>query len=204
MKHVIVYWSVVTLSFVAEPLPMKLRALPSSFWEPPHTNQSPSPGYLFAPLPPLTREEAIHEGKTLSYWLAFVRPSRDVHARTFYNGYPYFYEFQSSIIHALMGIHLDVYGFLWIFIRGLAMDSRSRAINEIVIEIEMRMSWCVPFFPFYLGLWYQIDRSLITPWIMNGNKLSFMHTMSWIFFYSLKDNYVHMDGFIPISPRNCL
>jgi len=31
----------------------------------------------------------------------------------------------SLIIHAFMDIHLDIYGFLWISMHGLGMDSRS-------------------------------------------------------------------------------
>ncbi|KAK3930273.1 DNA topoisomerase 1, partial [Frankliniella fusca] len=36
-----------------EPLPMKLRALPASFWEQPNLNKGPSPGAIFSALPPL-------------------------------------------------------------------------------------------------------------------------------------------------------
>ncbi|KAE8750705.1 hypothetical protein FOCC_FOCC002685, partial [Frankliniella occidentalis] len=35
------------------PLPMKLRALPASFWEQPNLNKGPSPGTIFSALPPL-------------------------------------------------------------------------------------------------------------------------------------------------------
>jgi len=37
-----------------------------------------------------------------------------------------FYGYQSSIIHAFINIHLDIYWFLWISMHGLSMDSRSR------------------------------------------------------------------------------
>jgi len=45
------------------------------------------------------------------------------------NGYPCFYGYHSSIIHAFMDIHLDILGFLWfpfidllwIFDRGLSI-----------------------------------------------------------------------------------
>jgi len=36
------------------------------------------------------------------------------------------YGYQSSIIHAFMDTPLDINGFLWIYMHGLAMDSRSR------------------------------------------------------------------------------
>ncbi|XP_034242496.1 uncharacterized protein LOC117646002 [Thrips palmi] len=42
-----------------EPLPMKLRALPASFWEQPNHNKGPSPGTIFSALPPLCKEEAV-------------------------------------------------------------------------------------------------------------------------------------------------
>lgn len=41
------------------PLPMKLRALPASFWEQPNLNKGPSPGTIFSALPPLCKEECV-------------------------------------------------------------------------------------------------------------------------------------------------
>jgi len=40
--------------------------------------------------------------------------------------YPYFYGYQSSIIHIVMDIRLDILAFLWISMHLLPMDSRSR------------------------------------------------------------------------------
>ena len=62
-------------------------------------------------------------------------PSKDIHARTFYNGRPWnmnihertnvFYEYQSSIIHIFINIHLDIHWVIWISMYGLALDSQS-------------------------------------------------------------------------------
>ncbi|KAJ1526631.1 hypothetical protein ONE63_008217 [Megalurothrips usitatus] len=41
------------------PLPMKLRALPASFWEQPNLNKGPSPGAIFSALPPLCKDECM-------------------------------------------------------------------------------------------------------------------------------------------------
>jgi len=41
------------------------------------------------------------------------------------NGYPCFYGYKSSIIHCFKDIHLDIHLFLWMYLHGLATDSRS-------------------------------------------------------------------------------
>jgi len=54
--------------------------------------------------------------KNILYWISVK------------NKYPWtFCEYQSSIIHVFMDIHLDILGFLWISMYWLAMDSRSMA-----------------------------------------------------------------------------
>lgn len=40
--------------YVSEPLPMKLRALPQSFWQQPNHTNSLSPGAVYPVLPPLS------------------------------------------------------------------------------------------------------------------------------------------------------
>jgi len=67
--------------------------------------------------------------------------SRDIHARTSFNGYPYtinihewistFYGYQSSINNASTDIHLDILGFLRISMHRLATDSRSSGLKQV-------------------------------------------------------------------------
>ena len=45
------------LLFSLEPLPMKLRALPQSFWQQPNAVNSASPGTMYAVLPPLCKTD---------------------------------------------------------------------------------------------------------------------------------------------------
>lgn len=42
---------------VSEPIPMRLRALPQSFWQQPNTVNSASPGSMYSVLPPLCKME---------------------------------------------------------------------------------------------------------------------------------------------------
>jgi hypothetical protein len=46
---------------VAEPVPMKLRALPQSFWQQPNHTNSLSPGAVYPVLPPLSSLGATKE-----------------------------------------------------------------------------------------------------------------------------------------------
>jgi len=56
-----------------EPLPMKLRALPQSFWQQPNNANPLSPGAVFSRLPPLPGQ-TVHEGDLLDH----VPPVTDV------------------------------------------------------------------------------------------------------------------------------
>jgi len=46
---------------VSEPLPMKLRALPQSFWQQPNNTNSLSPGAVYPVLPPLSSLGAVKD-----------------------------------------------------------------------------------------------------------------------------------------------
>ena len=56
----------VRLFFVSDPVPMRLRALPQSFWKQPNIPPALSPGNIFSSLPPLsgyTKDDDV-AGKT--------------------------------------------------------------------------------------------------------------------------------------------
>ncbi len=55
-SYVTSYWR------CSEPLPMKLRALPQSFWLQPNQAAPVSPGSVYSTLPPLPGQEAAAEG----------------------------------------------------------------------------------------------------------------------------------------------
>nr|XP_054768816.1 uncharacterized protein LOC129276461 [Lytechinus pictus] len=59
--------SIFYLTFV-EPIPMRLRALPQSFWQQPNTVNSASPGSMYSVLPPLCKMEQSNSD------LADIRP----------------------------------------------------------------------------------------------------------------------------------
>lgn len=44
-------------NLILDPLPMKLRALPQSFWQQPNVASNVSPGQMYTKLPPLISKE---------------------------------------------------------------------------------------------------------------------------------------------------
>ena len=46
-------------------------------------------------------------------------------------GYPRFYGYQSSIIHAFMDIHLDIIGFLWISMHGFSIQGSCNVFERM-------------------------------------------------------------------------
>jgi len=53
------YMDTLVYLFIVEPLPMRLRALPQSFWKQPNNPTALSPGNIFSSLPPLTKEDDV-------------------------------------------------------------------------------------------------------------------------------------------------
>ena len=52
---------------IAEPLPMKMRALPQSFWQQPNNANPLSPGAVYSRLPPLPGQAPGHEEDLLDH-----------------------------------------------------------------------------------------------------------------------------------------